>query len=111
MRNHSHTSRNRAARDGADFFPPRKSERKAASSSIPSDWYDAKYCAAPMNERKQTNAIAIETRGRTLKTSGSDAIAPTTTIAVSIASLSLIQRIVGAIQYAFDGATRLARAR
>jgi len=54
-------------------------EENPASRSIPSDWYDAKSSAAPMNERKARNATAIDARGQTPRTSNADATVPTTT--------------------------------
>src|SRR6185503_13218994 len=92
MRNHSQSSRKRLARDGGCDAPNRgrnpggakKSEMKPASSSIPSDWYDAKSCAAAMKERKHTKQTNRAARGQRLNTTAIDATTPSQHTSISM---------------------------
>src|ERR1700728_2896695 len=92
MRNHSHCKRNRLAREGGDGRPrpgrnpegAKKSAMKPASSSMPSDWYPEKSCAALTNDRKHTKHTASIPRGHALMTNSRDAIMPTQHRAVNI---------------------------
>src|SRR5947209_4285475 len=106
MRNHSQRKRNSAAHDGGDAAPslgrsPRgakNSEMNAASSSMPSDWYDAKSCAAPTNDKNASDATAIDPRGQRLNSSAIDAASPATTSTHSAALPDEIHSSVGAYQ-------------
>src|SRR5512142_1290191 len=108
MRNHSHCRRNSAARVGGLATPmpgrmPRgakKSDRNAASSSMPSDWYDEKSCAAVTNDRNAMPAIAIDNRGQTLNVIASDAARPAHTRIESAVSDALIHKSDGTNQNA-----------
>src|SRR5437773_11027556 len=106
MRKHSHTSKNQLAREGGLASPhlgrnPRGAKNRAmnpASSSIPSDWYAEKSCAALMNDRKHTKQIASIPLGHKFKTSSTDVIIPTQQIPVSMCGLLESHRSVGAYQ-------------
>src|SRR5678809_1505540 len=106
MRNHSHRSMNRLARDGGLLAPsfgrtPRgakKIERNPASSSIPSDWYAEKSCSAAIHERNSSVHNATVTFGAMLATSSSEHTTPAATISVSVVSPALNQSSVGAYQ-------------
>src|SRR2546422_47588 len=92
MRNHSHCSRNRLAREGGRAAPQpgrnpsgaKKSAMKPASSSMPSDWYPEKSSAALTNERKHAKQITSIPRGQTSKTSSREAAIPIQHKAVNI---------------------------
>src|SRR5216684_5902571 len=107
MRKHSHTSKNQLAREGGLASPhpgrnPRgakKIEMNPASSSIPSDWYAEKSCAALTNERKHTRQTTSIPRGQRFKTSSTDAIMPTQQSPVSMCELLENHSSVGAYQY------------
>src|SRR5207244_11906121 len=73
-------------------------EINPASSSIPSDWYPEKSCAALTNERKHAKQIASIPRGHKSNTSSSDAIIPTQQIAVSMCRPLESHSSVGAYQ-------------
>src|SRR4051812_19930156 len=87
MRNHSQTRRKRASREGGWISPSpgrrppgaKNKERKPASRSIPSDWYEEKSCAAATKERKRMVQIAQAPRGQTLSVSRMEAARPTAT--------------------------------
>src|SRR5436305_14725021 len=93
MRNHSQTRRNRANRKGGSRSPSpgrrppgaKKMDKNPASSSIPSDWYEEKSCAAATKERKRTVQIAQVPRGHMLNTSKSEAPSPAHTSAETAA--------------------------
>lgn len=70
-----------------------------ASSSIPSDWYAEKSCAALTKERKHTKQIASIPRGQKFNTSSTDAIMPAQQIPVSICELRENHRSVGTYQW------------
>src|SRR2546430_284520 len=92
-----------APRPGRSPPGARKSERNAASSSIPSDWYPEKSCAAATKARKQIPATAMLARGARLKTSSSDASAPSSTTAISALSEEASQKSDGAYQSDLSG--------
>ncbi len=69
-----------------------------ASSSIPSDWYAEKSCAALTKERKHTKQTASIPRGQKFKTSNTDAIMPAQQIPVSICAVLENHSSVGAYQ-------------
>src|SRR5579863_6653903 len=106
MRNHSHCSKNRLAREGGLASPspgrsPGGAKNKAmnpASSNMPSDWYPEKSCAAATNERKHTKQIRSDARGHKFTTTKIDATIPTHTKAINARSLAPIQSKVGANQ-------------
>src|ERR1051325_96106 len=106
MRNHSQRSRKRLAREGGFTAPnlgrnpagAKKSEMKPASSSIPSDWYEAKSCAAAMNERKHTKQINKAPRGHRFSTTTTEATNPSQQISKSMWLLDENHRRVGANQ-------------
>src|SRR5438067_9997067 len=89
MRNHSQTRRKRASREGGSPSPSpgrkppgaKKMERKPASRSIPSDWYEEKSCAAATKERKRTVQMAQVPRGQMLSVSRKEAARPAQTSA------------------------------
>src|SRR5678810_1386648 len=97
MRNHSHRSMNRLARDGGLLAPsfgrkPRgakKIERNPASSSIPSDWYDEKSWSAAMHDRKSSVHNATVSFGAMLPTSSSEHTSPAATSRVRAVSPAL----------------------
>src|SRR5258708_10046802 len=96
------------ARPGRTPRGAKKCDRKAASSSLPSDWYDEKSCAAAMNVRKQTPATAMETRGQRLRISVIEAISPMATNVSSARSLDEIHTRDGINQNAFHPSAALA---
>src|SRR5512144_2660516 len=94
MRNHSQRSMNRLAQRGGSLTPSlgqiprgaRKIERKPASSSMPSDWYDEKSCSTAMHDRKSSVHDATATFGHTFATRSKEQTMPATTTAVSAPS-------------------------
>src|ERR1700757_84865 len=84
MRKHSHSSRNRLAREGGSLGSqpgrnPRgakNKEMKPASSNMPSDWYPEKSRAAATKERKHTKQMASIPRGQRFRKSSKDAAIP-----------------------------------
>src|ERR1700733_8519573 len=106
MRNHSHCNRNRLARDGGcrSLQPGRNpggaknSAMNPASSSMPSDWYPEKSCAALTKERKQRKQINNVQRGQMLRNTNSDASIPTQQSANRACGLDENQSSVGANQ-------------
>src|SRR4051794_20864515 len=106
MRNHSHCSRNKLARDGREFNPspgqnPRgakNNEINPASSSIPSDWYPEKSCAALTNEMKQAKQTTSIPRGQTFATTSKDASMPIQHKLTSMCVPAEIHKSVGANQ-------------
>ena len=69
-----------------------------ASSSIPSDWYPEKSCAALTNERNATKQMSSVTRGQMFSTRRIEAAIPAQHNISSERSLLPIQSIVGANQ-------------
>ena len=94
------------AREGGLASPslgrnPRGAKNKEinpASSSIPSDWYPEKSCAALTKERKHAKQIASIPRGHKFNTSSTDAIIPTQQIPVSMCRPLENHSSVGAYQ-------------
>src|SRR5271155_1114361 len=85
MRNHSHCSRKRLAREGG-FSSPNPGRKPAgaknsaitpASSNIPSDWYPEKSRATLTNETKHKKQISSDARGHRFSVTSSDATNPT----------------------------------
>src|SRR5215831_13590489 len=95
MRNHSHRSRKRLAREAAWLraSPGRspggakKSEMNPASSNMPSDWYSAKSCATVTNETKQTKQTRNESRGERFRKASTAAISPSQLTNIKAGSL------------------------
>src|SRR5438270_13897180 len=108
MRNHSQRRRKRASREGGDGAPspghrPRgakKTEMNPASSSIPSDWYEEKSCAAATKERKSRVQMAQVPRGQTPTVNRTEATRPPATSAVSAPFELPSQRSEGTCQIA-----------
>ena len=106
MRKHSHNNRNQLIREGGLASPrPGRNPRGAknremnpASSSIPSDWYAEKSCAALTNERKHTKQTTSIPRGHKFKTNSTDASIPAQQIPVIMCRLLENQSSVGAYQ-------------
>src|SRR6185312_8180303 len=86
----------RAPNLGRNPAEAKKSEMKPASSSIPSDWYEAKSCAAAMKERKHTKQINKAPRGHRFTTT--EATNPSQQISISMWLLDENHRRVGANQ-------------
>src|SRR6266571_725774 len=106
MRKHSQFSKNKLAREGGLALPhpgrhpcgAKNMPINPASSSIPSDWYAEKSCAALTNERKHTKQIASIPRGQKFKTSSTDAIMPAQQIPITMCVLLENHSSVGAYQ-------------
>src|SRR6266496_5626178 len=104
MRNHSHCSKNRLAREAGCIGPKRgrnpsgakKKEINPASSSIPSDWYPEKSCAALTKDRKHTKQTTSIPRGHRFNTSSTDAIMPSQQSPLSISGPLETHSTVGA---------------
>src|SRR5258708_29474753 len=106
MVNHTHCKRNRLPRDGGCSSPhfgrspgaTKKMLRKPADSSIPSDWYPEKSCAAAIIERKLTKQATTIPLGQTFSVSSTAPATPTQQSASSARGPLPSQRSVGAYQ-------------
>src|SRR5581483_3318941 len=114
MRNHSHCRRKRLSCDGGECSPQRgrnpdgakNREINPASSSMPSDWYPEKSCAALTNERKHTQQISNIPRGQILNTKSREAIIPAMQTADSMRGPLAIQSRLGTNQNFHEPADR-----